>query len=233
MPGALPDILSWDGDSLFMRHARFDREGQSLPPVAPHLYSSVGFLDDSWWHRTYWQVGTNMQTGYGAWPNVGNRRISGRLLVTKDDRVYGFGRKTYNITGSHVGLATDHHLFAADRKLIEPEPEARSSQQGKKAKRPGTQVRYYWSVRLPFYARGMVLAGDTLFVAGPSDVADLSESRPKGAVWLWAISAQDGEKMASYRLKAPPVFDGLVAAKGDLFLTTTDGRVARYAGGRQ
>ena len=57
----LPDILSSDGTWVFMRHARFDMKGKRFvdkrrDPGVVHLFSPTGFLDDSWWHRTYWQV---------------------------------------------------------------------------------------------------------------------------------------------------------------------------------
>jgi outer membrane protein assembly factor BamB len=53
MPGALPDILSYDGKLVYMRHLGFDPA--SLKPRKPsaHLYSPAGFLNDDWWHRTY------------------------------------------------------------------------------------------------------------------------------------------------------------------------------------
>ena len=60
MPGALPDVLSCDGQSIYMRHNRFDLEGEPQNPDVKHLFSSAGFLEDSWWHRTYWQIGTSM-----------------------------------------------------------------------------------------------------------------------------------------------------------------------------
>jgi hypothetical protein len=104
MPGALPDVLSSDGSSVFLRHNRFDLAGQVQPPDAPHLFSAAGFLDDSWWHRTYWLWGTNMGTNYGGWPNVGNQVPAGRLLVFDDANIYGFGRDRYFHTGAHVGI---------------------------------------------------------------------------------------------------------------------------------
>jgi outer membrane protein assembly factor BamB len=104
MPGALPDVLSSDGHSVFLRHNRFDLEGQVQSPDVPHLFSAAGFLDDSWWHRTYWLWGTNMGTNYGGWPNVGNQVPAGRLLVFDDTTVYGFGRDRYFHTGAHVGI---------------------------------------------------------------------------------------------------------------------------------
>ena len=42
---------------------------------------------------------------------------------------------------------------------------------------------------------------------------------------LWAASASTGEKIAQCKLDAPPVWDGMAAAHGRLYLTTADGRV--------
>jgi len=112
MSGALPDVLSSDGTSVYMRHMRFDANGEVQERNVPHLFSSVGFLDDSWWHRTYWQFGTSMGSGYGGWPRTGNRVPAGRLLVCDGDSVYGSGRDLYAHYGGHVGLdaATIYHF---------------------------------------------------------------------------------------------------------------------------
>jgi hypothetical protein len=77
--------------------------------------------------------------------------------------------------------------------------------------------------------RAMVLAGKRLFVAGPPDVVDPDDPMAafegcKGAV-LHARSAADGKVLAERKLDAPPVFDGLIAAGGRLFLCTTNGYV--------
>jgi outer membrane protein assembly factor BamB len=42
---------------------------------------------------------------------------------------------------------------------------------------------------------------------------------------LWAVSAADGGKLAEYKLDAPPVFDGMAAAGGRLYLSTVDGHL--------
>jgi hypothetical protein len=117
MPGALPDVLSSDGRSVFLRHNRFDLAGQVQPPDVPHLFSAAGFLDDAWWHRTYWLWGTNMGTNYGGWPNVGNQVPAGRLLVFDDASIYGFGRDRYFHTGAHVGIDAEtvfHYNLGAE-----------------------------------------------------------------------------------------------------------------------
>jgi len=75
----------------------------------------------------------------------------------------------------------------------------------------------------------MVLAGKSLFVAGPPDALDPDdpmasfEGRMGGL--LRAYSAVDGKKLAEQKLDSPPVFDGLIAAEGRLLLSTMDGRL--------
>jgi len=227
MPGAMPDVLATDGTSLFMRHSRMDLKGNALPEDVEHLFSSAGYLDDTWWHRTYLQLGTTMRGGYGGWGAAGNARISGRLLVKGDGRVFGFGRKGYTITGSHLGLQSEHHLFAADARLITP---ARKQKPKARRRGPRTQVKYHWSKAIGFYPRAMLLAGDTLFVAGPSDIGDFFAQQPGKPVRLWAVSPADGSKLAEYKLKASPVLDSFAACRGRLYFTTADGRVVCYKG---
>ena len=109
-----------------------------------------------------------------------------------------------------------------------------------------TDVDFKWiQEQPPVVARAMVLAADTLFVAGPPDVDDelaawgrhldpqvagthseqaaALEGRRGGL--LWAVSAADGQKLADYKLQSPPVFDGVIAAGGRLYLSLQDGAV--------
>ena len=76
----------------------------------------------------------------------------------------------------------------------------------------------------------MLLAGDTLLIAGPSDVGDFASPRPNQAVLLWAVAAADGSKLAEHRLKAAPVLDSFAVSGGRLYFTTVDGRVLCYRG---
>jgi hypothetical protein len=50
----------------------------------------------------------------------------------------------------------------------------------------------------------------------------------KNGAMLWAVSASDGRRLAQQPLDAPPVFDGLAAADGKLFLVTVDGKVVCF-----
>jgi len=96
----------------------------------------------------------------------------------------------------------------------------------------------------------MVLAGETLFIAGPPDLLDeekafdglgdaglrakLDEQTAslegrKGALLL-AVSASDGRTLAEHRLEFPPEWDAMAAANGRLYFSTIDGKVLCFAG---
>jgi len=248
--GALPDVLSSDGTSVFMRHKRFDMKGVEQKTAAAHLYSSAGFLDGGWWHRTYWQVGTRMQSTWGGWPNVGNQVPSGRLLIVDGSAVYGFGRlNQYHRDGSHVGMGkTGYRLFACDR-AAKPAAPARKPA-AKRRRPPARKITVRWSQRVGVMTRAMVLCKTTLFIAGPPDI--VGAEAPKGkhpytlrsaktlaeqaaamdgkrGGLLWAVSAADGKTRSELKLAAPPVWDGMAAADGRLYIATIDGKVACYA----
>lgn len=93
-----------------------------------------------------------------------------------------------------------------------------------------------WSIEVPVRIRAMVLADDQLFFAGPPDVVPdddpLAAFEGRRGARLWSVSARDGQKLQEIRLPALPVFDGLIAAHGRLYLSTTDGRIRSFAAGR-
>ena len=252
IPGALPDVLSSDGTSVYLRHLRFDLSGKPLSPDVPHLFSAAGFLDGSWWHRTYWLVGTAMGTNYGGWPNVGNRVPAGRLLALGDSTVYGFGRNQYIHHGAHVGIdgATVFHYraagdserrftyyqaFAAEQRVPAGAAKQPAKAGAKRRRAPASPPRTYrWTQKLPIMARAMVLTADLLLLAGSPDIfacddpAGSLEGRKGGT--LLALAPSDGKQLAEYSLEAPPRWDGMAAAYGRLYIATTNGKVVCLAG---
>lgn len=86
-----------------------------------------------------------------------------------------------------------------------------------------------WHQWVPIRIRAMVLAGDHLYAAGPPDL--VPEEDPyaaidgrRGAI-LRTVSAKDGSRLAEHPLQSPPVFDGLAAAAGRLYMSTIDGKL--------
>jgi len=82
------------------------------------------------------------------------------------------------------------------------------------------------TVPRPSQVEAMILSPDVLFAAGP---VNRSQRRIHGGV-LWAFSPETGEKLGEVPLDAPPVYDGLAAGDGRLFVATEDGRLTCLAG---
>jgi len=79
----------------------------------------------------------------------------------------------------------------------------------------------------------MVRAGDRLLIGGmpdtfdpkrPSESASAAFEGQEGGL-LHVVSSKDGKILGRAQLQSPPVWDGMAAADGRLYLTTTDGAV--------
>jgi hypothetical protein len=251
-----PDVLSCDGERIYMRSQAFDLQGKRLrmrPKTTgaaegsmqggadTHLFCPTGFLDDTWFHRTYWLYGSVWGSGWNGYFVAGQHAPAGKIMCVSDDTAYVFGRQPQYYKWT---TPMEYRLFATNKqwKATAAEPTA------KKQRREGSgpvhdQDNYRWSTTVPILVRAMALADQTLFIAGPRDVLDESALRGgigehaqavlqqqaaldgrDGAV-LWAVSANDGLKLAEYELDAPPVFDGMAAAGGQLYVTTVDGQL--------
>ncbi len=263
MPVAQPDILSSDGKYVYMKSQTFDMKGRRIR-VAPqganvqfgeerHLFSPISFLDDSWFHRAYWLYGRAAGEGWAEWQIPPKLAPYGRIICIDDRNAYGYGRDPELLCNSS---ALEYRLYSAkkDNDLDGPRGKTvgASVDWKKLAKMPAeklTALDYNWQIEHPpVVVRAMVLAGDTLFVAGPPDVVDEKEMwgrsneplfRRKmiqqaqalegehGAI-LWAVSTKDGKRVSQADLDYLPAFDGMIAANGKLFVTTADGSVVCY-----
>jgi len=239
MDGAKSDILVSDGADLFLHQERFrsdlkrfpspmqqlDRErgGYREYPSYPErgsnamrLLSSRGFLDDSYNEGTYWAFSQR----WPGWDRHMNKiGAYGQLLVFNEQTVFGVKvfTEVIRVRRGFFPSTKGYRLYA---KAYEP---GRSEEDFRKTKED-------WSVQIPIRVRAMVLAGDRLFVAGPPDVIPdedpLAAFEGRKGAELRAISAITGRTLAELpRLKAPPAYDGLIAAGACLYLSTTDGRI--------
>ena len=195
-----------------------------------HVFSTAGFLDDAWYNRTFWMYS-------GTWPGfyLAHRGAkTGQLLVVGPERTYAVqAYPSRNLQSPLFTPASKGYLLFADGNDVEPVLDAttRGTPKGWGFEREQPPAWFAWT---PIRIRAMVLAGERLFVAGPPDVLDSADPMAAfegraGAV-LRAVSASDGATLAEQRLDAPPVFDGLIAAGGRLYLATTDGKMLCFAG---
>jgi len=195
-----------------------------------HVLSTSGFLDDSWYNRTYWMYSA-------TWPGyyLAHRAAkTGQLLVVGPEKTYAVQAYPYrNMQSPLFTPGETGYLLFADANANEPalSDETRETTKGWGFTRQRPPVWHRW---VPVRIRAMVLAGERLFVAGPPDVVDPADPMAafdgrKGAV-LCVHSAADGTTLAEHPLESPPVFDGLIAAGGRLYLSLTDGHLQCWAG---
>jgi len=98
MPVALPDILSSDSVYVYLRSQQIDMEGNRLE-IAPrsgdfatqgsvqrgptqHLFAPMGFLDDTWFHRSYWVFGRSFAGGHAGYYQPASTRRRGSCLCS-------------------------------------------------------------------------------------------------------------------------------------------------------
>ncbi len=175
------------------------------------LITTHGFLSDVDNEGKYWTFGSR-------WPGwnrkMGRITAYGQLLVFDEKTLYGVHVFTDNIRvrrGRTLG-GKGQRLFA----------------------RPHGAKKDRWSVFVPVRVRGLVLAGEKLVLAGTPDVVPADDPLAaiegrRGGV-LRVVAAADGKETAARKLDAPPVFDGLIAAGGRLYVSDTRGRVVCLGG---
>ncbi len=281
LPAGLPDILSYTDGSIYMGIQPLTLDGKRQKVYFPrtpdrrlwgqkgatlkrltdlsgvHLFSNIGFLDDSEMHRSVWIYGRDSLGGCWQFPLPTFRRPAANIMSVTADRVYGFGREFYS-----EGRKPTMHLFA-----MEKNPELINAQElfkGRKIEmrhpifKVGnvTQPRRIWSKKTDIHVRAFLVApregadrSHLLFAAGPPEIIDeydaitLVERQQRsgfkvgkiyqkekamagelGATLLVVLGA-DGTILSRTELDAPPVFDGMSAADGRLFLSDTKGRL--------
>ena len=145
MPVALNDILSSDGKLTYLRSQKIEKDGTRIEigPVSgnpaaqgakqagegAHVFAPMGFLDDTWFHRSYWVYGRNFAGGHGGYHQAGKYAPSGRILVFNEDKVFGYGREPQYYKWT---TTLEHQLFSASREI--PDLSDRVPQQKKRGK---------------------------------------------------------------------------------------------------
>jgi outer membrane protein assembly factor BamB len=224
------------------------------PKGGRHLFCQTGLLDDVWFHRSYWIYGDDCGEGWGAYAGTRKTTPCGRIMAFDEARVYAF---RCDPLGNMLHPRTTYKLYAADKDPAPVPASAQPQVQAKKARRGaaksarGRGFKQHWEVDTPgLLVNAMVLAKDRLLVAGLPDVADETKMlgylpgadddinrqlKAQEDAWhgrrgglLWAVSVANGEKLAEQKLDSIPVFDGMAAAEGKLFLSLKDGHVACF-----
>jgi len=242
LQGARTDIMVCDAESIYMSRVQFDDKltvrpndsvnKQGRRKTGLHLSTTSGFLDDTYFNRSFWMY-ARIWPGYTL---AASAPKSGQILAFDNQATYSVKVFDRRGPGNHFRSAYfkpgSGYLLCADDNSNEPQQSAKVK--GAERERPD-QIRQKpakWTRRIPVRVRAMVLADRTLLVAGPPDVIPANDPLAalqgrKGAA-LWAVSTRDGETLAEYKLAHPPVFDGMAAAGNALFIVLTSGEVVCF-----
>jgi outer membrane protein assembly factor BamB len=123
MPVAMPDILSGDGQYVYMKSQTFSMDGKRVrvKPQRPdtqydeevHLFSPISFLDDGWHQRTYWIYGRAAGEGWAEFQFPPKRVPCGRIMCIDEDNAYSYGRDLELYCNTSV---SEYQLFSAGKR---------------------------------------------------------------------------------------------------------------------
>jgi hypothetical protein len=222
----LSDILVGDTQRILIRDKQIDPADIALLASSNEdtllRTRSGGLLDASWYNSAAWEY---LQT-------------RAQMLVF-DDRVL-VGLSAYRVQSQksypHDVLSVgDGYLLSAVSPIAGRDDGGKSAAKGKADRRaPSLQSpwRRLWQTVIPVRVNAMILADRTLCVAGAPDIADPQdpwgafEDRQGGVLML--ISKEDGQVVAKTELDSSPVYDGMAAAGGKLYLSLRNGSLVCF-----
>jgi hypothetical protein len=218
MRGATSDLLVADDASIYLRHMRFDDALEAQLAGRAHLYSTSGLLDDYEHNRSYWILGTGDLTRTPvAYPWIIRKDLAvpfGLMMAFDEQTVWAVRRRTgKRAAKSGLEVVAMPRGDPADTANAVPDFEKRTV-----GEHEVTGVS--WKADVSGRARALLRAGDALVVAGGDE---------RGG-FLRVLSAAHGTTVMTRRLEAAPVWDGLAAASGRLYVALETGRVLCLGG---
>ena len=225
--GMLSDILSsTDGTTINMRGRTFSRTLELVKPKSSGFATATAFLDETLFHRKGWKTG----------------RSTGKLIAFNDERSVaaatpytGLKKGRQNKKRSETPNEWNQvgHLHQKFTRYLEedwfPIGSNLAGSGDPKSK---------WAQEQELVTRAMVLGEDSVCMAGWQDDVriQLKDGRPtnpetpdrrRGVLLVRDLAT--GEPKGELPLRREPVFDGMAAANGSIYLSTTDGCISRFS----
>ena len=240
MSGATTDVLVNGDSSVYMRHLRLGDDLSKQEGSFPHLFSTSRLLDGAENHRSHWVLGTgDFSRTMVAYPWIAhrpgfyNQRLSvpyGLMLCFDDETVWGVRRN--HMMRAKPEVEGNYMLYAQGMPARKSRPDFRKVS-------ADNRPQFKWTSSVGLRPRSMLRTKSVLFIGGmpdsvnsrhPSEAAVAAfEGRRHGL--LKAISPTDGSVLRTIQLEAPPVWDGMAAANGRLFICNRDGQIVCIRGG--
>lgn len=234
--GAVSDVLVSDGENVFLHHVAFDTALKRRERLYRHLFSTSSLLDDKENHRSHWVLGTGdfsrVPVAYSWIVNSGGGRRGGFGIAVPYGVILTYGQT--GVWGVHRNGRADGRYVLFERENQELDQDNESLPDFRDLGKAEGPYPYRWQQNLSERPRAVVKSDSRLFLATmPTEISSddphaAYEGRLGGRIAVF--DAENGEELASVKLNAPVVWDGMAAANGKLFAATSDGTLVCFGG---
>ena len=215
MAGNKSDILVADNGAIYLRHEKFDRQLNPAVDRSHHLFSTSKLLDGNESYRSHWFYGngdfSKLPVAY-SWKALG--KYGGFACPIGKLMVYD-GKTLWGASWNQLSLYKVD-IQGLDQRLQKDFPRGKQKKIGPLAK------------SIPIHTRAMIKAGSHLYLAGylkDNGVAHFVNKPIEDKGLLLQIDANSGEIVKETDLPAVPMFDGMSAANGKLYMALENGNV--------
>jgi hypothetical protein len=188
------------------------------------LICTDGLLDESWFNRSFWSYSRHWPGFYFSY----RAPKSGQILVFNDRIVCALKVFTKRHGHSPEYAIGSGYQLVADRPDNEPflSPHAIGRDKSEGFTRSAPPL---WSEKIPIRAIAMALANDRVCLAGPPDAAPqddpMAAFEGRLGAELQIFATADGAPLTKLKLTHLPVPDGMIAARGRLYMSAQNGQI--------
>jgi outer membrane protein assembly factor BamB len=224
-PGARSNILVSNGFDIYMcrRQLDFSTPFKTEPDdytfdtgKGAYLAVASSFFDDQWFHRIWWT--------YGKTP--------GYMLAFDKEATYSVMNPGVSNYKLYVPQGGDLSIIPDRNRLSEVETGIRhmvAVESGLIISKTSNNRPAWRDNAFPIGPCSMVVTEEKLLVAGFRDIIDSAdpwanlEGRKNAALWM--LSKENGSKLTEYPLETLPVWNGMAAANGNIFVSLKNGKL--------
>ncbi|MBI1375373.1 MAG: PQQ-binding-like beta-propeller repeat protein [Phycisphaera sp.] len=230
MDGATSDVMVGDGQSVYLRHLRFDAKCEPVEQRGRHLFSTSQLLDDNESHRSHWVLGSG---DFSRTPVAYSWIVNGLSVAKPKEGKWGGYRlmvphgviMCYDDTAAWPVKLEGNSYVLYSTPSVPLSTEVAEMPDFRKVGGEGVKtVGPTWTTKAPLHPRAILRAGNTIVLAGmPDDNIEAFEGLKGGKLVL--ADSQTGKITGDLDLPAGPARDGMAAANGKLFITTVRGEL--------
>ena len=221
--GTATDLLVYDGNTIYLKNLSLSGKDLAVDQTPWKLFGGNrtfpgsifgavnGFLDDSMFDRSGWHLqGLN---------------VLGKIMVYDKSTAYWLQWKPQKDTWHNLVHKLGEHEYTLCSASRGPVPKAQRSRQRPKQQ----QQPLRWQTPVPVRVNALVLAENALLCAGtpasddPVKFLEGFEGQLGGQLQI--RDTQSGDILSEYTLPSIPVWDGMAAANGALFISMKNGDV--------